>query len=335
MQTRHTLHSISTAVRIALVLWSTTSCTKGDSVSAPGVDSIDLTAAPSPIKIEVVEPIPDVGSTRPSSPKAEECIGTDNAKPKVFWNSLRVAEVSQHLPGTLSVVVPADRTYSDGSMADVAQFRPLDPRVPIKMRSLRFHLISPSLPTILDEPTAIKLIPSMYDGDYWSLEYSVEATQAPMVAVDQLATQQLRLRSPAEFASADIDDDLVTIAASTTPRPKILNRPGMQVEIQVTKGMFPKCADRLVVVNWTNPLEHETESVMFTIDRQDKVVQDTKLISEDGIPGRTVVNFLGDLDGDGYDEVGWTSYWIESWATRVTRFRPEGIKRKELSAWGH
>lgn len=336
MQTTRPL-SILTSVGIALASCSITACTRSDDSAEPHRKEEERAPPGPPRKIEVVEPAPDVGGGHATAPAPSEegCADLPGAEPTVPWDSLRIAEVSLHQPGTVSVLVPADRIYSEGPLAETTQLSPRDTRVPASVRSLRFHLVSRDAPTPSGPPTAIELISSMYDGDSWRLSYSVDDLHAPTVAVDQLVSPMVRIRLPIEPVPAHIDDPLVVAAASTTPKPKLLNRPGMEVKLLVANGTFPKCANRLVVVNWTNPIEHETEGVMFTIDPQGEIVQDAKLVSLSSISGRVTIDFLGDLDGDGYDEVGWTSQWIESGSTQVTRFGHDGIVEKGLDAWGH
>lgn len=237
-------------------------------------------------------------------------------------------------PTRIEVVVPhtGKSLRAEDDPGEVMTFAFTDPRVPATIRALRLHLISVAPPRALTDPKSLVLIPTMYDGDFWHVGYDVPKVDGPMLAIGRAPRPEARLRAvePLRRRPADdvwlelLEEDPLGVANVTKPD-----------TMQVIDGRFRYGAQKLVVGNWS--FEDEDIGVMGTAraDRSDGVTQDLQLVGPNSSHGHVEVNAVGDVDGDGFDDILWTSTGIEDGAVLLTFTSEFGVEHRSLMAWGH
>ena len=110
--------------------------------------------------------------------------------------------------------------------------------------------------------------------------------------------------------------------------------PGVTQTVQIAEGRFPGGATHIATVIWTSPDMEMASGPLFTLDDKGELVQ-----SIGGTPSlwsaAAILEFLGDIDGDGFDEVGWSSQGIEDITESLTRVTPSEVRTHQLFAAGH
>jgi hypothetical protein len=154
----------------------------------------------------------------------------------------------------------------------------------------------------------------------------------PLIALSRPPSHDPSLRTPSLAVSATANDPLVLGAqraltiANHRSDTRVLER-----EIQSLDGRFPGGATRVVSVHWTTVGDmfspHYRTSVLFTADADDRPVQWICTNCH-----AAWLDFVADLDGDGFEEIGWTD--VLSWEKRthhITHLSETSAETRRLS----
>jgi hypothetical protein len=236
-------------------------------------------------------------------------LGTWDARVQESWWTDRA-------PSAVAVRVPVEskldtrRNVVDGSELTV---RPGEDRVPPELARHRAHVLTKRGVITLDAWSVAKYDPRHRD---WVVSHEIpEGFSTPLIALSKTPLHDPRPRLASPGVTAGPDSPLVLEARRMLG---IVRQPPDRVferEIQVLEGRFPGGATRVVTVHWTAfgdglfTSTHHVSSV-FTADADDRPVQwlCTQCHS-------AWLDFVADLDGDGFDEVAWTD--VFSWERRT------------------
>lgn len=253
----------------------------------PALDAVEDALAPSPFPTPTPPPIPE---PRPLGPVyyAESSKG---------WIEVRVATDDTEAISEVVQAVGEDGVLWHG-----------DRRTPAEIRALgSLHLVGAGAPTEARAFVALRAVPGMA-GASWVLRFRRGKLAGPFLAMSDAPSPDARLRAPGKPRRAKASDPRIRHLREGLEAPDAealaegAARRRVTYEIQTAAGMFPG-ATALVAVTAVDGggdgADVELFSAVFTVDDAGAVVQRV----EAGRGGKQEIRALGDLDGDGFDEV--------------------------------
>ncbi|MBL8943318.1 MAG: hypothetical protein JNK45_09235 [Myxococcales bacterium] len=183
-----------------------------------------------------------------------------------------------------------------------------DRRTPAEIRELGLlHLVGAGAPTEARAFVALRAVPGMA-GASWVLRFRRGKLAGPFLAMSDAPPPDARLRAPEEKRRAKASDPRIRHLRDGLEAPDAealaegVARRRVTYEIQTAPGVFPG-ASTVVAVSAVDRggdgVDVELFSAVFTVDDAGAVVQRV----EAGRGGTQEIRALGDLDGDGFDEV--------------------------------
>jgi hypothetical protein len=172
-------------------------------------------------------------------------------------------------------------------------------------------------------------------GEYWSMEHATSRSRGMAIALSGEPSKDATLHRPPAPEHAFIDSrEVVTLLAALAFDDAhrafaLADAKYPKVQRQAVTGRFPNGATRLVAVTIAFGQEAEYGGGLYTADDAGRLVQ----LVDSGEP--VALDFLIDLDGDGFEEIVFTSQGWEDVSRWLVHLGPSDVERIELHSSGH
>jgi hypothetical protein len=277
------------------------------------------------------------GPPSPPPPPVSSPEATDDDR----WNALETWGVFIH-DRKLNVVteVVTKKFDRQAERLESVRLAAHDPRIPPEVARLaRPYVASTEGISRTAERLAVELVSTPYDGAWWFVEFPQGSFETPAIALSKAFDPGLRLAPATQSLEVRSDHPLVKRAAEMLPPRWIAEYAlfsGEEVErtIQTLPGRFPGGATQVIAVSWgVVNAEDVPMTLVFTATPEGEIVQ---VLSAIGTywSSSADLEFSADLDGDGFDEVGWKSGGYEDSASHVTHLVDRLVQHRLLFASG-
>jgi hypothetical protein len=273
-------------------------------------------------------------TSEPTSPKGNAHLWGHTID-DLRWKSLEVWDTwvnDKEVLITIPIETKSPQVLAAGETAETLTIRRWDGNVPRELRNRQ--------PVLLTQEQALKMKPwetaeyVPWEAEGWTLAYPRGSIEGPAIAISHLADPSQRLTVPEPATSIPSDHPLIgrvdAALAISGARPHRV----MAYELQSVEGRFPGGAQRLAALRAIQHMNDEIYSYditssVFTLDQHGHIMQFVCVHC-----GDTRIDWIADLDGDGYDEIGWSLQGIEGLDRHVTHLREDSTDDRLLySHW--
>lgn len=178
--------------------------------------------------------------------------------------------------------------------------------------------------------SSVELLATMYDGDWWTINFHRGAARGHAIALTGEPHADARLRGVNKPAERGPKNRFVRMFRDNVRDSGDWERETgcTTTRVQHADGHFPGGAVTVAAVHCDLP-EREPISALFTVDTTGMVVQVLDLSS------LHTLRAVGDLDGDGYDEILASDAGIEDSQDFLLHLTETSLERTTLFAAGH
>lgn len=178
---------------------------------------------------------------------------------------------------------------------------------------------------------SVELIGTLYDGAWWKVNYHRGKAGGPAIALGGTPHPDAKFRPARAMVPRGKKHRLVRLFERHAKfASRSMHSHAMETcHAQSATGRFPGGATEVAAVRCE---DYETATTaIFTATSDGTVVQVFQVVVDDW----SEIQAVGDLDGDGYDEILWFEQAIESSSENLIRMTETSIERIKLFASGH
>lgn len=275
-------------------------------------------------------------SPRASALDLELLAPRSTAKSWASLQPIRAATSGRALRVTIPADGPAVAKYE--TEGKEPKFRAGDSRIPSSISAL-------SPPYVVSKKGVLKapdlksaaLFFTLVDGGWWTLTYPISVPRGPAVVTsgppDARAAWRTRGKKRGLRKRSRLFKTLLALDGREYAR-TLVAMPGLTLRIHRMAGTFPGGGTQVASIT-ANGLEFEYPGgMMATLDENDNIVQ--AFATGGGIDGGWITLIaVGDLDGDGFDEILWESGGIEDQSRMLSHLTTTKHTSTALFSSGH
>ncbi len=258
---------------------------------------------------------------------------TSAAKPEppIPWTELGPVRHVWTTTGSAYVTVrERDPGVAQRIGADSFEFKRDHPRVPDEVRAIeRQWVVTNDGVEVVQEPLGAVFTASPF-GDNWKVPFAWKGGERRGVALTRAPHTTTKLVAPSE--EPDPTGVLRKTIVAAVPK-RLRPRPGVTIQMRSAPARLPGGATRVVCGWWDDEETPPSYGVVLSVDDDGRVVH--RISKHRDYTTWASIEWIGDLDGDGIDEIGWGYGGIEDAAYFLTRFADGAKTDLELYASGH
>lgn len=270
----------------------------------------------------------------PEVPHQPEASPTPQVAPPIPWPSLQPIHYVRTFDSNVSYVeVPEPdplfaRRYLDANMASI-ELAPGDSRIPEHVAAITDPVVLLLEGRHASAPPTRVMFSSSPFGDGWTVAFAWGGGDTIGVALPRAPHPDAKLTKPSkeEIATGKVRRLLISAVPPDF-------RPPSDVDVTTAwaPARLPDGATKVISGRWysENP---ETSGVVISVDDTNARIH-TISIHRDYLTWASI-SWVGDLDGDGIDEIGWGHGGIEDEAHFITHFHEGKHELLRLYAAGH
>ncbi len=263
--------------------------------------------------------------------------------PAIVWETLRPIRLATAGKDGVAIDVAVAKYKAFAKLTDELERAKLD-RLPAGDPRLPAEIVSIGTPNLVSS-TGTSTVAAMRSlgwidtpsGSWWVAEFPAVPATGAMVAVSAMPHVDARIRAANEAAEIAVGEAVARsfvqgLESRVIDQVFVVGDATGSYTGQRMAGVFPGGAVEVIAfaVRGADPLEDAYGGV-FTADAQGRLVQVLDELSW----GTHQLDFVVDLDGDGLDEVGHSSFGIEDEIRVLTRVTAEKLERILLFDAGH